>query len=352
MKINYYTSIILLAASFLSSCSKDEDSSSAMKNDFIKKTTAPAIVGQQLEFAYAMGSPLNTLSKATAQASIAGDANTGFGLYSYYTTSKAITADGVSYNAGQDVPLQTVREANTEGNLSTAVMADKIDEVYVNPMVPHGTNMVDMHAATLRYYYTVPEAARGQEVSFSFRAEAGNESASLSTPSYKVSRMDMARLIEMQSDAVCYFSIADMKAYSQAEEDAQNLSGKIDFIYHYQANVDGYAYGHAFVSPGTAEKYLGTTVVPANWTKNKTLMEKRIDIFDAQLKGDLPNDYIDDIDFETLELGHAFDFSLGFAANNGAFMQTADGAYAAYIYVNSASNDGKMTVSIKRYPLR
>ena len=140
MKINYYTSIILCAAALLSSCSKDEDSSSGLKNDFIKKTTAPAIVGQQLEFAYAMGSPLSTLTKASAQASIAGDANTGFGLYSYYTTSKAITADGVSYNAGQDVPLQTVSEANTSSILSAMMAVDRLPSVFASLTVCKGTS--------------------------------------------------------------------------------------------------------------------------------------------------------------------------------------------------------------------
>ena len=46
----------------------------------------------------------------------------------------------------------------------------------------------------------------------------------------------MKRLIELENEGACYFSIEDMKAYTKEEVNALNLSGKIDFIYNYQPN--------------------------------------------------------------------------------------------------------------------
>ena len=339
--------IVSAALAFFGACKKED--TPVLKNDFIKKSVEPAIVGQNIEFAYAMGSTTSdVLLSASATASIAGGANTGFGLFSYYTTREPVTVEGVNYVAGNDVPLKTVTEASTSGNISTAKMADKIDETYVRPIVKYGTNMVPLKAATVRYYYNVPEEARGKEVSFKFESKTAGSSSSISTPSYKISKMDMARLIRMVQGGACYFSISDMKAYTQAEVEAQNLSSKIDFVYSYKATVNTFAYGHSFVSPSAQPVYLADAVIPANWTKNKTFMEKRIDLFDAQLKGSMPNIYIDDVDFQTLKLDNALDFTLNLAQDQGAFMKTADGKYAAYIYVNKVEANA-VTVSIKRY---
>jgi hypothetical protein len=354
MKIEKFIKILvcamLPACCFLSSCSKDSET--LMKNDFIKKTVSPAIVGETIEFAYAMGCMDGVLNTASATASIAGAAGTGFGEYSYYTTRTAITVDGVNYAALTDVPLKTVRQTSTSGNMSTATMESTIDEVYVHPSVAHGTNMVDMTAATIRYYYVVPEEARGKEVSFTFESKSSTgHTASSATPAYKVSKMDMKRLIDMSNNGARYFSIADMTAYTQTEVENGNLQGKIDFVYLYQNSFNGFTYGHSFLSPGTDPQYFAQSAVPASWTKNSTKMEKRVDVRDAQLKGGIPNVYIDDIDFQTLELDHALDFVLTFVADAGAFMKTADGKYLAYVYVNSVNNAGSIRVSIKRYAL-
>ncbi|MDR1154181.1 MAG: DUF4466 family protein [Bacteroidales bacterium] len=343
-------SVILPVCVAFASCSDDSDP--VMKNDFIKKTVSPAIAGQQLEFAYAMGAVTGTLGTATAQASIAGAPGTGFGEYSYYTTRVALVVGETNYNAGNDVPLKTVSRTSTSGTVSTATMESRIDEVYTNPSVPYGAGMVDMKAATIRYYYVVPEEAQGKEVSFVFssKSSAGDE-ASCSTPAYQVSKMDMKRLIDMANGGARYFSIADMAAYTQAEVESGNLSSKIDFAYIYQNGFNGFTYGHVFISPGSDPKYFAQPLIPGGWTKNKTLMEKRVDVRDAQLKGSIPNVFIDDIDFETLDLSAATDFVLNFVNDEGAFMKTADGKYLAYVYVNSVNSAGTIRVSIKRYPL-
>lgn len=353
MKIFKYLFLIILISLF-ASCSDNE--SSNVKNDFMKKTASPAIVGETIEFAYAMGTTSGRLNTAEAVASIPGAQGTGFGLYSYFTARSSISYNGVNYTGGAEVPVKTVKETNTNGATTTASMMEKVETHYMNPVVALGAGQSDLIAATLRYYYVVPEEARGKEVSLRFTAKSTEgESASYQTPAYKVSKMDMKRLIVMTNSNACYFSITDMKAYTKAEVESQNLSGKIDFVYMYQAQLNGFTYNHAFVSPGTDPKFVAIPAnIPSGWTKNNTLMEKRVDVRDAQLKGNIPNVYIDDIDFETLNLSAAVDYVLDCKAEEGAFMKTADGKYAAYIFINSlnTNNGGTMTVSIKRYPLK
>lgn len=351
MKLLKYLLLIIPVGLFFLSCSDDNDSS--MKNDFIKKTTSPAIVGEPIEFAYAMGTTDGKLSAVEAAASIPGSAGTNFGLFSYFTARGNMTVNNVNYVAGDDVPVRTVKETSTSGNITSGTMMDQVDASYINPTIAYGTSQTSLIAATVRYYYVVPEEARGKVFSIRFSSKSSTgETASYQTESYQVSKMDMKRLINMKSDSLCYFSITDMKAYTKQEVESQNLSAKIDFIYLYQAKLGEYDYGNVFVSPGTDPKYIAIAdIVPGNWTKNKTPMEKRVDVRDAQLKGNTPNVYIDDIDFETLDLGSAVDYVIGFGNDHGAFMKTADGKYAAYVYVNSVNN-GTMTVSIKRYPLK
>ncbi|MDR1089785.1 MAG: DUF4466 family protein [Prevotella sp.] len=343
MKIFKYLFLIIPVALF-TSCSDDKESN--VKNDFLKKTTSPAIVGETIEFAYAMGTTSGRLNTAEAVASIPGAQGTGFGLYSYYTVRTGPT----------EASIQTVKETSTNGATSTAAMEEKVDTHYMNPVVPLGTSRSDLIAATLRYYYVVPEEARGKEFSLRFAAKSTDGgSASYQTPAYKVSKMDMKRLIVMTNSNACYFSVADMEAYTKEEVENRNLSEKIDFVYMYQAQLGGFTYNHAFVSPGTDPMFVAIPAnIPPGWTKNNTLMEKRVDVRDAQLKGSIPNVYIDDIDFETLNLSAAVDYVLDCKAEEGAFMKTADGKYAAYIFINSLNTDngGTMTVSIKRYPLK
>ena len=344
MKLLKYVMLSAIALSCFS-CSDDDDST--LRNDLIKKTVAPAIAGEKIEFAYAMGTQMGQLGQAEARASISGAEGTGFELNSWFTARNKLVVNGVTYQAGDDVPVQTVKDASTNGATSTATMMDKVDEHYMNPAVAFGTSQASLIAATVRYAYVVPAEAKGKNISFTFSSTSSTGAkASYSTPSYPVSKMDMKRLIELGNEGACYFSIEDMKAYTKEEVTTQSLASKIDFIYIYQAKLNGYDYKHSFVSPGTDPKY----IVPAGAT-NKTPMEKRANVRDAQLKGEAPNVYIDDVDFQSLDLGAAVDYALTFSKDDGAFMKTANGKYAAYVYVNKIDDSGKMTISIKRYPL-
>lgn len=332
-------------------CSDDDNS--GIKNDMIKKTTAPAIAGEKIEFAYAMGATEGRITQAEATASIAGAEGTGFELYSWFTARQTMVVGGVTYNGGDDVPVQTVKSTTTEGATSTAEMMETVDAHYITPTIAFGTQQTELIAATLRYNWVVPEEAKGKTFHITFTATSSNgQRVSYRTPDYKVSKMDMKRLIDMENGGTCYFSIADMAAYTREEVESQGLASKIDFIYNYQEQLDGFDYKHSFVSPATDPQFIAISgIVPAGAT-NSTPMEQRAQVHDAQLKGDNPAVYVDDLDFETLDLTGAMDYVLNLQKDDSAFMTTADGNYAAYIYVNSVDNSGKITVSIKRYPLK
>ena len=255
--------------------------------------------------------------------------------------------NGVHYGAGEDVPIQTVKDASTDGSISTANLMEKVDAHYINPTIAIGTTQTDLIAATLRYNFVVPEDAKGKTFSITFTAVSSTgDRVSYKTPNYKISKMDMKRLIELENEGACYFSIEDMKAYTKEEVNALNLSGKIDFIYNYQAKLNDFDYAHSFVSPATDPKFIAISGIVPSGATNNTPMEQRANVHDAQLKGSNPAVYVDDIDFETLDLGGAMNYVLNLKKDDSAFMKTADGKWAAYIYVNSVDGSGKMTVSI------
>lgn len=342
---------VLLSALALACFSCSDDEASGIKNDMIKKTTAPAIAGEKIEFAYAVGTTEGRLSKAEALASIPGAAGTDFERYSWFTARQDITVNGVNYRGGDEVPLQTVKDASTSGATSVANLMEQVDTHYLNPTVPVGTSQSDLIAATLRYNYVVPAEAKGKSFHITFTATSSTGAeVTYRTPDYTVSMMDMKRLIELENGAACCFSIEDMAAYTTAE--AAGMSGKIDFVYNYQAKTTGgFDYGHSFVSPATDPKYIVLSGIIPSGASNNTPMEQRAQVHDAQLKGANPATYVDDIDFETLDLSRATDYVLNLKKDDGVFMKTADGKYAAFVYVNSIDNGGKMTISIKRYPL-
>ncbi|MCO7112114.1 DUF4466 family protein [Bacteroides uniformis] len=117
MKLLKYAMLPFIALSCFA-CSDDDES--AIKNDMIKKTVSPAIAGEKIEFAYAMGTTNGRINKAEAVASITGATGTGFELHSWFTAQTGMDVNGVHYGAGEDVPIQTVKDASTDGSISTA----------------------------------------------------------------------------------------------------------------------------------------------------------------------------------------------------------------------------------------
>ncbi len=321
MKKKTYMAIIALVFLASASCKKEED---VLKNDLLKINFAPLIIGQKIQFDYAMGTLSGKLKTAWAEASIAGADGTGFEAYSWFNNIHGI-----------DVPVKVADDLNTVNNVSTA------------------TFIVDTTAATLRYFYVIPDEARGRKLSFVFSSQTTlGDKTSRSSDEYKVSLMEMKRLINLTKDT-CYFSIADMKAYTRDEVESGNLQSKIDFIYAYRDSLNGFAYGHCLVSPATEAKFRPADLIIPSACTNYTKMEKQYNK-DGQLKGsDIPSIYLSDNDLKTVDLTEAPDFVLHFINDGGAFMETQDGTYVAYVYFNSANVlKGMATISIKRLELK
>ena len=95
MKLKYHFFIFLSFAFALVACNDDpillKDPVSSLSNDCVKRSLplAPNIIGNEIEFAYAMAVPKNLGKLASAQvvASIAGATGTYFDPNSYYTNS-------------------------------------------------------------------------------------------------------------------------------------------------------------------------------------------------------------------------------------------------------------------------
>ncbi len=313
----------------ITSCKKDDES--PLKNQFIKRTNQPMIVGDSIYFAYGAGSLNGGLSTMQVVASIPGAQGTGFESITHRMTP-----------AGTEETKVVATSVETHDVTSTA-------------------NLIDTNATTLRYYYVIPEAARGKQISFAFSVtnKAGNK-ASTSTPYYTISKMDIKRndmMIATTTDKR-YFSIADMKAYTFDEVEAGNLSAKIDFIYSYAATISpsgtAYAYKHTFVSPATNSIYFpaGFTI-PDKWTKNSTAMERKIGtmVYDGQLKMDPSiTIFIDDMDLINQSFTNSANYVINMTKDGGIFMKTADGKYTAFIYINNVEDANmKVIFSMKRY---
>src|SRR5438045_3345569 len=138
-----YSSLLAAALLVLAGCKKDDykvpTPKDVLQNDCIKRTQGPNIVGQNIEFAYAMAilPTKGKLVSATVEASIDGAAGTYLENKSYYTNT-----------GGADVGIQIGDASVTSKNVTTVTFTK------------------DTMAATLRYYYVIPDAARGQQVSF------------------------------------------------------------------------------------------------------------------------------------------------------------------------------------------
>ena len=184
MKLKYFYSILLFAFT-VGACDDDpvliQDPVTALSNDCIKRSLpfAPNIAGNEIEFAYAMAIPqdLGVLTSAQVVASIAGADGTYFDPNSYNTNS-----------SGQDVPVRVATESQTSSGTTKVEFS------------------VDTCAATLRYYYIIPQEAKGKEVEFTFSTTASNgQTATYKMGPYQISKMDMVLNLTLNADS-CYLS--------------------------------------------------------------------------------------------------------------------------------------------------
>lgn len=293
-----------------------------LQNDCIKRTQGPNIVGQNIEFAYAMAilAEKGKLVSARVEASIDGDAGTWMESKSYYTN-----------NSGVDVGIAVGNAFVTNKNVTTV------------------TFNKDTNAATLRYYYVIPDAARGQSVSFTFYAESSNgETVSYKMGPYTIAKMDMKKNIAVSDGNLMYISVADMTAYNAT--DAAAKAGTIDLVYLYR-NITTSAFNHALVSPAADAQYLPGITLPGGVNRS-TNERKTFNLQDynmAQLQYGI---YIDDLDFQQLNMSNEPNFAINLKQEAGVWVETADHKYRAYIYFNTANNTTKSAVlSIKRYTL-
>jgi hypothetical protein len=325
--INYrYTCMLIATLLVMAGCKKKDYEvpvpKDALQNDCIKRTQGPNIVGQTIEFAYAMAIPADKgkLVSARVEASIDAGAGTWMENKSYYTNG-----------GGLDVGVTVGNASVTTKNVTTVTFSK------------------DTNAATLRYYYVIPDAARGQSVSFTFYAEGSNgETVSYKMGPYTIAQMEMKRNIAISDGNLAYISIADMAAYNAT--DAAAKAASIDLVYLFR-NYTTSAFNHALVSPAADPQYLPGITLPTGVNRS-TNERKTFNLQDFNLAQLQFGIYIDDLDFQQLNMSNEPNYAVNLKGEVGVWVETADHKYRAYIYFNSANNTSKSAViSIKRYTL-
>ena len=331
MKIKYSLLVCLLAAAGLFlSCEKEKsllkDPVTQLSNDCIKRTlpTQPNIAGDVIEFAYAMALPskLGKLTSAEAEATIAGAEGTRFDPNSYYTD-----------NSGKDIPVPVCSESQTTGAKTSIQFT------------------ADTCAATLRYYYVIPTAARGKDVSFKFSVKSSNgQTAEYELGPYSISKMDMTLNQPLVHGQTCYLSFHNegeaVHVYSAEEVSNASVAASIDLVYVYSTLAD---VNHAFFTPAApADLHPGVTI-PSAITGNSKLV-RVYNLQDRQLSNLNNAKFIDDLDFVQKDFTGYTNYALRMGEQYGVWVETADAKYRAYVYVNSVAAN-IMTISVKRYPM-
>ena len=317
-----YSFLIAVMFSSMIACVKDEytlpDAVNQLTNDCIKRSVGPNIVSLPIEFAYAMAIPKSKgkLVYAEVLASIPGAAGTYLEHRSYYTNS-----------GGVDVPVQVgLPSSNT----------DKVTRMVFS---------IDTNAATLRYYYVVPEEARGMPVSFTFSVTSSDgKTASYKMGPYTVSKMSIKKNLALSNNANAYISIEDMAVYNAAA--AATNAAKIDLVYLYRTTPA--AFTHGLVSPGADASYLPGVTLPSGVNRSSKL-RKVFGLQDRNLANLQYGIYVDDIDLASVDLVDMPNFAIGLRAEAGVWVEPADKKYKAYVYVNSVTSSGTAVISILRY---
>ncbi len=326
-KIIYFTALFSLAF-ILGSCDDNivliGESVTELSNDAIKRSlpVAPNLVGQEIEFAYAMALPeeLGSLTSAQAIASIPGAAGTYFDPNSYHTNA-----------SGQDIPVRVASDSQTSGATTSIQFT------------------ADTCAATLRYYYIITEEARGKEVSFTFSVKSSNgQSAEYSMGPYKISEMGMTLGLSLTPNENSYLSFQDDSEaaiiYSADDLAADpSLASKVDIVYGYNSSPD---ITHAFYTISSPEAYRPGVVFPSGFSSGAKMI-KEYGLRDRQLSNLQYSHFIDDLDFQRINMNRSTNYILVLKEEAGVWVETADGKYRAFVYVNSTSSGG-MTVSVKR----
>lgn len=327
MNLKYFSlTLITFLLVVLIGCQEKEYSlpvlEGGLHNDCIKRTLGPNLVGGTIEFTYAMALPQKEgkILSAQVEATYAGQGTTYMEHRSFSTNS-----------SGVDVPI-TIGSASITSGTKTEVVFTK-----------------DTCAATLRYFYVIPEEARGKTVSFTFSAKASNgQTVNYKMGPYEITRMDMKLDLVLSDNANSYLSIADLAVYNAAAATAN--PSRIDLVYLYRTYT-ATAFNHALVAPAASPDYKPGIVLPAG-VNNSAKIIKTWALRDQHLARLQFGIFIDDLDFQKIDFAGAPDYAINLRAEAGTWIETADGKYRAYIYINSINNTAKtMTISIKRYQM-
>ncbi|MEN9949641.1 MAG: hypothetical protein RLY85_393 [Bacteroidota bacterium] len=316
--------VLVVMATMFVSCQKDEytlpEAVKELTNDCIKRTIGPNIVSLPIEFAYAMAIPKSKgkLVSAQVEASIAGATGTYLEHRSFYTNT-----------GGVDVPVTVGTPSSNDGKSTKVAFT------------------VDTTAATLRYYYVIPEEARGQSVTFTFSATSSNgQTVSYKMGPYTIAKMGIKKNIAVSNGNLAYISIENMTAYTAAEAAAN--AGKVDLVYLYRATPASFT--HALVSPGADASLLPGVTLPSGVNRS-TKLRKVFNLQDRNLANLQFGIYVDDKDLQEVDLTDAPNYALGLRAEAGTWVETADKKYKAYIFVNAVNANGSAVISMLRYAL-
>ncbi len=166
---------------------------------------------------------------------------------------------------------------------------------------------------------------------------------------YDIAKMDMVLDLDVVDATKAFISLEDLKVYTAAEA-AQN-AGKIDLVYLYRV-IPNITFNHALVAPSANSQYLPGVVLPTGANRSAKI-SKAWNLRDFHLARLQFGIYIDDLDFEKLDISASPDYAINLRAEAGAWVETADGKYRAYVYINSVNNTAKSAkISIKRYTMK
>ena len=223
----------------------------------------------------------------------------------------------------------------TGDTLNSAILA-KIAELESEERI--GT--MQFYQCTLK----MVEEFAGKNISFSFYATDSNgRSVSYDMGTYFISNMDIKLDMIIPTDS--YLSISDMAVYTN--ENMPTKADKIDLVYLYR-RISGIDFLHALVSPGVGSDYLPEIVLPEG-VNRMTSLQRTFGAIDQQLARDQYGTFIDDLDFYQMNFSNASNFIVNIKKDAGTWVETADGIYRAFIYVNKVDNAKKtMTISVKR----
>jgi hypothetical protein len=327
MKTKYIinrVALMLVMVTLITACEDEKyeipEAKNELQNDCIKRSMGPNVIGNPIEFAYAMALPqsLGSLVSAQVEASIPGASST-------YLENKAYSTAG-----GLEVSRQIGDPSSTEGSFTNVNFTR------------------DTFAVTLRYFYVIPPEARGQSVNFKFTANDSNgKSVSYEMGPYTISNMDMVLDRTVSDNNAMYISIEDMAVYNAA--DAAANPDKIDLVYLYRTPA-GKTFAHALVAPAADPIYLPGVTLPAG-VDNNTKIIKNLNLRDRHLANGQWGVYIDDVDFEKLDMSTASNFAINVKNEGGVWVETENGQYRAFVYIKTITNTAtnkSMVVCMKR----